>query len=336
MSFGGSTAGSAGAAAPGGIGIPVGNVQQGLGLFSQAKGLFGAKGAKSDAASGYAATENSDISGSFDKAGNFHLGKSGGTGMLNGGGVGANAMGAAGGAAGLYSAAEGNGGVGGTLSGAMSGMQLGMSLGGPIGGAIGAAGGAVLGALGLGGREKARVYDLKTVHPRITQDIQSYQQGSMDYSSAYSDLQSLDQEAWKALKDMGGFGTRYYNSTVKGEIKQAEGKLTAEQRAGRSNYTPGLASYAIGVDSVPHDGVAMIHSKERIMPSDQNERITRAIEGGADGTKMATQSQSGWGGDLHIHAIDAKSSTQWLMANKHIVRSAINASYAENSGGADA
>jgi hypothetical protein len=44
------------------------------------------------------------------------------------------------------------------------------------------------------------------------------------------------------------------------------------------------------------------------------------------------------GGDvhLHVHAIDAKSSVQFLMANKHAVRSALNASYAENSGGSDA
>jgi hypothetical protein len=123
---------------------------------------------------------------------------------------------------------------------------------------------------------------------------------------------------------------------VNGEIHQAEGKLTAEQRAGRSNYTTSAAQYDVGADSVPRDGLAMIHENERIMPSDQNERITRAIEGGADGTKMAAQSQPGWGGDIHIHAIDAKSSVNWLMANKHNVRAAINSSYGENSGGADA
>jgi hypothetical protein len=27
---------------------------------------------------------------------------------------------------------------------------------------------------------------------------------------------------------------------------------------------------------------------------------------------------------------------QWLMANKHVIRAAVNSSYAENSGGADA
>jgi hypothetical protein len=217
----------------------------------------------------------------------------------------------------------------------MSGMQLGMSLGGPIGGAIGAAGGAVLGAIGFGGKAKAEEYDKKTVQPRITETTQSYQTGQTNYLSAYSDLQGLDTEAHQTLKKMGGAGAGYY-SHVQKEIKQAEGRLTGEERGGRSNYTGGAAQFNVGADSIPHTGMAVIHAGERIMPSDQNERITRAIESSADSSKLPVQSQSSWGGDLHIHAIDAKSGAQWLMANKHVLRSAINSSYADNSGGADA
>ncbi|MDR3797959.1 MAG: hypothetical protein P4K93_07390 [Terracidiphilus sp.] len=358
-SFSGST--SADATAPSGVGTALGNTQQGLGLFSQGKstlgGLFGGKKSTSDADAGFAETQSVDLSGSFNKAGNFSLGKSG-TGMLNGGGVGANAMGAAGGAMGLFGAYEGNGGVGGALSGAMSGMQLGMSLGGPIGAAIGAVGGAVLGAIGFGGREKARVYDLKQVRPRIANDFESYQQGGMDYLSAYSDVQSLDMEAKKTTRSMGPAAGAYYNDTIKKEIQQAEAKFTGEQKAGRSQFTSTAAQYDWGgpIDNFGSygDGVdhGMIRAQRGEFMVEQQQAGTHAgalnaINSGAtyadmakyygaDSTSVAPASSSGGEVHLHLSAIDAKSSMQFLMANKHAIRSAVNASYADNSGGADA
>jgi hypothetical protein len=57
---------------------------------------------------------------------------------------------------------------------------------------------------------------------------------------------------------------------------------------------------------------------------------------GGDSGTMPAQTQSSWGGDIHVHAIDPKSGVQWLMANKHVIRSAFNESLSENSGGADA
>jgi len=108
------------------------------------------------------------------------------------------------------------------------------------------------------------------------------------------------------------------------------------EKSGRSNFTTTAAQYAVGTDAVPRTGMAEIHQGERIVPSDQNERITRAIENGADGTRMATA--SAWGGDvhLHVHTMDARGVEQFLDQHKHRIRSVINASYAENSGGADA
>jgi hypothetical protein len=52
---------------------------------------------------------------------------------------------------------------------------------------------------------------------------------------------------------------------------------------------------------------------------------------------MPVQS-SGFGGEvhLHLHAIDGKSSMQFLRANKHQIRAVLNESFAENSGGGDA
>jgi hypothetical protein len=48
--------------------------------------------------------------------------------------------------------------------------------------------------------------------------------------------------------------------------------------------------------------------------------------------------QSGFGGDIHIHGnmIDPRGFEKLLDSSKHKLRAAINASYAENSGGADA
>lgn len=259
-----------------------------------------------------------------------------GTGMLNGGGFGANAMGAVGGAIGLYSAYEGNGGVGGALSGAMSGMQLGMALGGPIGAGIGAAAGAVLGAIGMGGRERARVYDLKQVRPQMASELQSYKTGGTDYLTAYSDMQTLDTTAERTTKQWGPAAHDYYNDTIRTEIAQTRGKLDQMEKAGRANFGESPAEAAGGWDSVPRDGMAVIHARERIIPGDQNERITRAIESGSRATQRPMQQPGGWGGDVHIHALDAASASQWIMNNKHTFRAAINASYAENSGGADA
>lgn len=252
-------------------------------------------------------------------------------GMLGGGGFKANAVDAGQGALGVYSAVEGNGGLGGALSGAMSGMQLGMALGGPMGAAIGAAGGAIAGAIGLGGREKARVYDLKTVRPRLANDRDAFQQGSMDFLSAYSDMESLQTEAFKAVSAMGPAARAYRNEYITPEIKAAEARLNAEQKAGRSQYTAQPASFDVGTDSVPHDGLAYIHRKERIMPSDQNERITRAIE--STSGKMPVASAPMGDLHLHVHAIDAKGVQGFLGKYKHDIRSAVNQSYAENSGG---
>ena len=334
---------STGSTIAGGVNSVFSGTHQGMSLFSQAKGIFGSGKSSGDTAE----VQNLDLSGAFDKNGNFNLG--GGAGKAAGGLD--RLAGGVGGAVGLYSAIQGDGGFGGALSGAMSGMQLGMSIGGPIGAAIGAAGGAIIGALGFGGREKARVYDLKTVRPRIQTDILSYQQGTMDYLSAYSDLETLDGEARKTLRAMGGFGGRYYWSTVNGEIRQAEAKLSSEERAGRSRYHQSAAQFDVGADMLRETGWAVVHKKERIVPSDQNERITRALEAGASAESiargyraaMSANSARPWqasAGDrtvnMNFHTLDSKTAARMFMENKHHVRAALNASYAENSGGADA
>lgn len=268
-------------------------------------------------------------------------------GMLAGGGVQSNAEGAVTGALGMYSAVKGDGGIGGALQGGMAGMQLGAALGGPMGAAIGLVGGAVIGAIGFGGKEQARVYDLKTVRPKITGDTDSFQQGSMDYTAAFSDLQATDWQARSATGQMGPQGHAYYEDYIAKEMKTAEAKLTQEQKAGRSMYTASAASYDIGTDSVPHDGIAMIHKHERIMPSDKNERITRAVESHASMSATHASYQSAMRAkdarsnsqgvdrtlNMHVHAIDAKGTAQFLDKNKHLIRAAVNNASSENSGG---
>jgi hypothetical protein len=310
----------------------ISNLQQGWNFFNQAKRTFGGgsgSGAGSD--NGLAETQGSPLAGTLNADGSFTSAGSTNGGMLGGGGFKGNIGGAISGGLGVYSAVEGNGGVGGALGGAMSGMQLGMALGGPIGAAIGAAAGAVVGAIGFGGREKARVYDLKNVRPRITSDQDSYNQGTMAYSDVYQDFQGLQTSSWAAIRSLGPSAMGYWNDTIKPEIQQAQAKLTAEQRAGRSMYTSQGAQYATGADYVPRTENALVHRGERIFDTDQNERITRAITG--DGARMPAQGQSMGDVHLHVHAIDAKGVEAFLGKYKHNIRSAVNDSYAENSGG---
>jgi hypothetical protein len=319
-------------------------VTQGISLGKQALSFFGGKGSGAGdvgtAAGGYAETQslNVDLAGNTSIAGSGP-GAAGGASagsMLGGGFSMSNIGGAATGALGLYGAIQSTGGVGGALQGAMSGMQLGMEVGGPIGAAIGAAGGAIIGAIGFGGREKARVYYLKTVLPRITADIDGMEQGTMGYTSAYSDLQSLDAEAHKTLDKMGPAGHSYYWDTVIGKIHEAEGKLTAEQRAGRSQFTTSAAQYAAGTDYVPATGQYRLHRGESVLTAEETEQRSQSSEASAAPTQMPAQTVSTWNGDVHIHALDAKSVKQLLYDNKHTIRGAVNASFAENSGGADA
>lgn len=246
-------------------------------------------------------------------------------------------LGVAGAGLGLFSAYK-TGGMGGMMGGAMSGAQMGLELGGPMGAAVGAIAGAALGF--FGGGEQARVWWLKQGRPRLSNDMDAFQQGGMDYLSAYMDIEQLKTEAHQTLSKMGFVGSRYYHDTVTGEITQAENKLSREQRAGRSASTFSAAQFASGTDSVPRDGAAWIHAKERIIPSDQNERITRSLEGAhalyrsalqpssASRTSMAPDTRP----HLHIHAIDAKSFVDMLSDNSDGVRDAYNASFARYGG----
>jgi hypothetical protein len=180
----------------------------------------------------------------------------------------------------------------------------------------------------------------------------------MDYLTAYSDMQSLDMEAKKTTSSYGPAAESYYQDTIKKELRQAEAKFSAQQKAGRSQFTSTAAQYDWGgpIDNFGSygDGAdhGMIRAQRGEFMVEQQQANTHAgaltaINSGAthadmaryygaESTTMPAQTQSSWGGDIHVHALDAKSGVQWLMSNKHVIRSAVNASYAENSGGADA
>ena len=240
-----------------------------------------------------------------------------------------NTLGAAGAGLGLFSAYK-QGGVGGMLSGTLSGAQLGMEVGGPIGAAIGAVGGAVLGL--VGGGEQARVWWLKNGRTRLSNDMDSFEHGGMDYLSAYMDIEQLKTEAHQTLSKMGMVGSRYYHDNVTREIGQAEAKLTREQKSGRTAGTFSTAQFAAGADYVPRDGMAYIHEGERITPSDQNERITRAMEGMSS---MPTMAPSSSDVNLHFHSMDAKGARDLLMQHRGVVRSALTGSYGDYGGEGD-
>jgi hypothetical protein len=263
--------------------------------------------------------------------------------VLGGGLTKSNTLGVAGSALGLFGAYK-QGGVGGIMSGAMSGAKLGMDIGGPIGAGIGAVGGAVLGL--FGGNEPARVWWLKQGRPRLSNDMDAFNQGSMDYLAAYMDIEQLKTDAHNTLSKMGLAGSRYYHDTVTHETDAAEQKLTREQKAGRSAYGMSSASYDVGSPYVPADQIAQVHQGERIFTADHNERMVRAFEQGSAvhaSYRDAMQSPaarvaapaSAPGPELHLHAIDAKSSVQFLTDNADAVRAAYNKSFGNYGGSAD-
>jgi hypothetical protein len=264
--------------------------------------------------------------------------------MLGGGMTASNMLGAAGAGVGLFSAFK-TGGFGGTMGGAMSGAEMGMEVGGPIGAAIGAIGGAALGF--FGGGEQARVWWLKNGRNRLQGDMLQFQQGGMDYASAYMDMEQLKYTASETLKKMGFTGERYYHDTVTGEISAAEAKLNREEKAGRSATPFSVAQFATGTPFVPRDGMAYLHAGEGVFSADQNERLTRSFEASSaamhasyrdsmqgNAARVASQ-PAGNRYELHIHTIDDKSFTDRLMDNADGVRAAHNSSFAKYGGIAD-
>jgi hypothetical protein len=288
------------------LGHALGDVNQGVGLTRQLiKNFKGSDSGNAGAADSAKGDDGSGGPSGMDRA----------SGIVKGG-------------VGLWAAHEGGGGVGGGLKGAASGAEMGLMIGGPIGAVVGAAAGAIIGGIGSG--KSAREYDLKTVRPRIANDLEAYHSGGMNYLAAYSDAQSLQNEADQTTKKMGPADSRYFGSTILPEIKQLYGKLDAEQRAGRSMYSTAVAQYARGTDYVPETGMYKLHEGEGVFDSNRNERVTQAIE---SSSRMPVQSTSMGDMHIHLHANDAKSGAQFLMDNMHVIRAAVNQSLSENSGG---
>ncbi len=330
----------------------INNASQGLSLYKQASSTFSGLGGSGEAGT------SSSLASAFGGGGAAGAMKgSGKGGMLGGGGIKANGMDAIGGAVGMYSAVQGNGGVGGALGGAMSGMQLGMALGGPVGAAIGAAAGAIVGLIGFGGREKARVYDLQQVRPRLGNDMDAFQHGSMDYTSAYSDAESLQTESWKTTGQMGPAARKYWGDTIKPEILAFEQKLTREQKAGRSAYGASAAQFDVGGPIGGFGAMATssdhgwIHAQRGEFMVQQQAALPhyqalQAINGGASHSDLARYyggrddqvAPAQTGDSTHnwtVNAVDARSFVDMLRNNRHEVRSAYNESLAEYSGVAD-
>jgi hypothetical protein len=282
--------------------------------------------------------DGSGAAGTFSKAGGA-LGKA------------APALGAA---AGLFGAYESNGGVGGALSGALSGAQLGLMIGGPVGAAVGAVAGGIMGALGFGGASKASEYDRTQVQPRLAAGLLGFESGTTGYQQAYEDMNKLDSEARLQTKQWGPGGEREYNGTIKGEIKTAMDRLTAEQKSGRSQYGMSAAQFHGGglvngfgdFSTGPNSGFAHLEVGETVMHQQATQTHGDALAmmlGGANRSQMADYygggtSPAGGSGDvnMHFHSPDAAGAYNLFMANKHHIRSALNASFAENSGGSDA
>jgi hypothetical protein len=351
LSAGSSAASShaAGASAPdkGASGV-LGDITGTMGLFNQAKSTFGKASSTASDASYYSPTAAS-VEGDYSSSDSTKLPSS----SVDG-------MGALQGGMGLYGAAMSTGGFGGALGGAMSGMQLGMSVAGPWGAAAGAVGGAVIGLLGFGGRAQAASYWAKQGRPHMDQTDQAFATGAMPYMDAYNDMNSLEVEARNATNKMGWGGSRYFGDTIKPTLEREKRKFTQEERAGRGNFTVSTAQYHTGGLVDDFYGLAtssdegFIHARRGeivVQPqaARQHAPLIHAMNAGASSEQVAksyqstmqsaTARQSG-GGDrtvnMNFASLDSKSTARLFMENKHHVRAALNASYGEYSGGADA
>jgi hypothetical protein len=355
----------------------VNNINQGISLYKQAKVDFSSKkgagnsGNNSDAGDSYSGQGPHMVAGGAAGDSSTSIGDGSSTdsdsssdssqGSSQGPSAADRVMSGAEGAIGVYSAYEGNGGVGGALSGAMSGMELGAAVAGPLGALVGAGVGAIVGAIGFGGREKARVYDLKTVRPRLANDTDSFQQGSMDYLSAYGDMESAQTDASHTISKLGPAANSYYQDTIKPEIATAEQKLSREAKAGRSASTFSAAQYDTGgaiddfgdLATSPDHGLVHAQLGEFVVKPNayqKNKSTLDALNSGASmedvansyrSTMQSKDARSGsQGGDrtahLHFHSPDAKGIRDLFMNNAHHVRAALNSSYGSYGGQADA
>jgi hypothetical protein len=281
--------------------------------------------------------------------------------MLGGGGFKANAGGALSGGLGLFGAYQGSGGFSGALGGAMSGAQLGMSVAGPWGAAIGAVGGAILGAFGFGARAKAEKYDKQQVRPHISEEERSFGAGTIDYLSAFSDMNTLDEEAKKTTNQWGHGAQSYYQDTIKPEIAQAKVRFTREAKAGRAQFGISAAQFHTG-DEVNHFGNMNTSPTEGFIHAQIGEFIVKpnvaarnkgalqamnagmSIEQIAAAYRSTMRSESGRrtqpianrSVEMSVYAMDSRDVHRFLNQHKHTIRAALNDSDGEYSGGADA
>jgi hypothetical protein len=281
--------------------------------------------------------------------------------MLGGGGFKANAGGALSGGLGLFGAYQGSGGFSGALGGAMSGAQLGMSVAGPWGAAIGAVGGAILGAFGFGARAKAEKYDKQQVRPHISEEERSFGAGTIDYLSAFSDMNSLDEEAKKTTNQWGHGAQSYYQDTIKPEIAQAKVRFTREAKAGRAQFGISAAQFHTG-DEVNHFGNMNTSPTEGFIHAQIGEFIVKpnvaarnkgalqamnagmSIEQIAAAYRSTMRSESGKRSqtvanrsiEMSVYAMDSRDVHRFFNQHKHTMRAALNDSDGEYSGGADA
>jgi hypothetical protein len=328
----------------------VGAAQQGYGLLKGLGAFGGVKGAGQSEGGFGAGIDGSSVF--VEPNGPGQAGTQGG--LMN------TLGGLAGGGMALFGAYKSSGGFGGmmqgALGGAMIGAKLGMMVGGPVGALIGAGlgaiGGAVMGFMGFGGRAKAEAYDKKQVRPRMRDDLQNFEQGSMDYLSAYADLDNLMAEAKKQTKQFGRGGESYYNDTIKPELQQAQQKLTREAKAGRSQFTMSGAEFHSGGwingfgDLGTTDTEGFIHAMQgefvlHRQAAQANSSVLPLMQSGLNVPQLLKGQQTlpamrSTNATWNVHTIDRRGVAQFLDDYKHDIRAALNNSRGEYSGEAEA
>jgi hypothetical protein len=165
-----------------------------------------------------------------------------------------------------------------------------------------------------------------------------------------NDINSLEVQAHLATSKMGPSAGSYYGDAIKPKLDRKMQKITREARAGRAQFSMSAAQFHGGGeiggfrDFATSADEGFIHAKrgEVVMhqqAAQTNAPMLQAMTGGLNyrdmmPSKMQPVQQRDV--NLHFHSADAKAARQLFMDNKHHLRAALNDSYSEYSGGADA
>ncbi|HZU30894.1 MAG TPA: hypothetical protein VFB79_07245 [Candidatus Angelobacter sp.] len=220
-----------------------------------------------------------------------------------------------------------SGGLFGSLAGIGSGALSGFLVGGPIGalvgGLVGLIGGIFGGIFGGSKRKKAaQNYFTSQVQPAISSVVTQYEDHSLDYATATSDLEQLRSQAQDQMKSLKGEGKDEMNKVISPAIDAAEKQINDDEaertrRAGLTFGPPqfhdgGFVSAAMSAwTTKPGELLAVLKHGEYVMSPQATAKNRDTLERmNAGGSPGGTVHHHYW----NVQTMDAASFDRWARA----------------------